>query len=159
MFLVGLTGGISSGKSTVSSMLRELGCPIIDADVVARKGLWILDLAMPKTRTHALMCFLLPPFSKYITVFPAELLTEDIVEMKRRRLPACPTSLTKLGLVWLCSLHYWSGHAEAQACRTFIKTNAWRERQRERAHIMTSVCRWLQGWCCGFVLETERSQK
>lgn len=36
MFLVGLTGGISSGKSTVSSMLRELGCPIIDADLVAR---------------------------------------------------------------------------------------------------------------------------
>lgn len=38
MYLVGLTGGIASGKSTVSSMLRELGCPIIDADVVARKG-------------------------------------------------------------------------------------------------------------------------
>ena len=38
MFLVGLTGGIASGKSTVSSILRELGCPIIDADVVARKG-------------------------------------------------------------------------------------------------------------------------
>uniref|UniRef100_A0A3B5L619 Dephospho-CoA kinase domain-containing protein n=1 Tax=Xiphophorus couchianus TaxID=32473 RepID=A0A3B5L619_9TELE len=37
MFLVGLTGGIASGKSAVSSMLRELGCPIIDADVVARK--------------------------------------------------------------------------------------------------------------------------
>ncbi|KAL0984431.1 hypothetical protein UPYG_G00141400 [Umbra pygmaea] len=37
MFLVGLTGGIASGKSTVSSLLRELGCPIIDADVVARK--------------------------------------------------------------------------------------------------------------------------
>ncbi|XP_010899517.1 dephospho-CoA kinase domain-containing protein [Esox lucius] len=37
MFLVGLTGGIASGKSTVSSLLRELGCPIIDADVVARQ--------------------------------------------------------------------------------------------------------------------------
>ncbi|KAM6951081.1 dephospho-CoA kinase domain-containing protein [Aplochiton taeniatus] len=37
MFLVGLTGGISSGKSTVSSLLRELGSPLIDADVVARK--------------------------------------------------------------------------------------------------------------------------
>ncbi|KPP67091.1 Dephospho-CoA kinase domain-containing protein-like [Scleropages formosus] len=37
MFLVGLTGGIASGKSTVSSMLRELGCPVIDADVVARQ--------------------------------------------------------------------------------------------------------------------------
>lgn len=41
MYLVGLTGGIASGKSTVSSMLRELGCPIIDADVVARKGRWL----------------------------------------------------------------------------------------------------------------------
>jgi len=39
MFLVGLTGGIASGKSAVSSMLRELGCPIIDADVVARRGM------------------------------------------------------------------------------------------------------------------------
>lgn len=38
MFLVGLTGGIASGKSTVSSQLKELGCPVIDADVVARKG-------------------------------------------------------------------------------------------------------------------------
>ncbi|KAL2078316.1 hypothetical protein ACEWY4_026001 [Coilia grayii] len=37
MFLVGLTGGIASGKSSVSSILRELGCPIIDADVVARQ--------------------------------------------------------------------------------------------------------------------------
>lgn len=38
MFLVGLTGGIASGKSSVSSMLKELDCPIIDADVAARKG-------------------------------------------------------------------------------------------------------------------------
>ncbi|XP_066539476.1 dephospho-CoA kinase domain-containing protein [Hoplias malabaricus] len=37
MFLVGLTGGIASGKSTVSSQLRELGCPVVDADAVARK--------------------------------------------------------------------------------------------------------------------------
>ncbi|KAI7792898.1 dephospho-CoA kinase domain-containing protein isoform X1 [Triplophysa rosa] len=37
MFLVGLTGGIASGKSTVSSQLKELGCPVIDADVVAQK--------------------------------------------------------------------------------------------------------------------------
>lgn len=37
MFLVGLTGGIASGKSTVSAMLRELGCPVIDADLIARQ--------------------------------------------------------------------------------------------------------------------------
>ena len=35
--LVGLTGGIATGKSTVSAMLRRLGCVIIDADVLARE--------------------------------------------------------------------------------------------------------------------------
>ena len=33
---VGLTGGIASGKSTVSAMLRELGAVVIDADQLAR---------------------------------------------------------------------------------------------------------------------------
>jgi len=36
MRTVGLTGGIGSGKSTVSAMLRELGATVIDADQVAR---------------------------------------------------------------------------------------------------------------------------
>ncbi len=35
--LVGLTGGIASGKSTVSRQLAELGCVVIDADVLARE--------------------------------------------------------------------------------------------------------------------------
>jgi dephospho-CoA kinase len=35
--LVGLTGGIATGKSTVSGMLRDLGCVVIDADVLARE--------------------------------------------------------------------------------------------------------------------------
>lgn len=34
---VGLTGGIASGKSTVSAMLAELGATIIDGDVLARE--------------------------------------------------------------------------------------------------------------------------
>lgn len=34
---VGLTGGIASGKSTVSGILRELGAVIIDADALARE--------------------------------------------------------------------------------------------------------------------------
>ena len=38
MFLVGLTGGIATGKSTVSQMLVDLGCPLLDADLVAREG-------------------------------------------------------------------------------------------------------------------------
>lgn len=35
--IIGLTGGIASGKSTVSAMLREFGIPVIDADVIARE--------------------------------------------------------------------------------------------------------------------------
>ena len=35
--LVGLTGGIATGKSTVSDILRGLGCVIIDADRLARE--------------------------------------------------------------------------------------------------------------------------
>lgn len=37
MFLVGLTGGIASGKSTVSAMLERLGAEVIDADLIARE--------------------------------------------------------------------------------------------------------------------------
>ena len=37
VYQVGLTGGIASGKSTVSSMLAEKGAVIIDADLVARE--------------------------------------------------------------------------------------------------------------------------
>ncbi|WP_067932148.1 dephospho-CoA kinase [Alicyclobacillus kakegawensis] len=35
--IVGLTGGIATGKSTVSNMLRELGAYVVDADVWARR--------------------------------------------------------------------------------------------------------------------------
>ena len=34
---VGLTGGIASGKSTVSAILAELGAVVIDADAIARE--------------------------------------------------------------------------------------------------------------------------
>ncbi|PIC65264.1 dephospho-CoA kinase [Sporosarcina sp. P13] len=35
--IIGLTGSIASGKSTVATMLREKGYPIVDADVIARQ--------------------------------------------------------------------------------------------------------------------------
>jgi len=36
LLIAGLTGGIATGKSTVSSILREAGAIIIDADTIAR---------------------------------------------------------------------------------------------------------------------------
>ncbi|KNB73377.1 dephospho-CoA kinase [Brevibacillus reuszeri] len=35
--ILGLTGGIATGKSTVTAMLRERGIPVIDADQIARE--------------------------------------------------------------------------------------------------------------------------
>lgn len=36
-YIVGLTGGIGSGKSTVANLFAELGVPLVDADIVARE--------------------------------------------------------------------------------------------------------------------------
>jgi dephospho-CoA kinase len=38
MIKVALTGGVASGKSTVASLLREAGLPVIDSDMVARQA-------------------------------------------------------------------------------------------------------------------------
>ncbi len=37
MRVIGITGGIASGKSTVTNILREYGYVVIDADVIARE--------------------------------------------------------------------------------------------------------------------------
>ncbi|GAB4855035.1 hypothetical protein Ancab_023621 [Ancistrocladus abbreviatus] len=39
MRIVGLTGGIASGKSTVSNHFKASGIPVVDADIVARDAL------------------------------------------------------------------------------------------------------------------------
>lgn len=37
MFVIGLTGGIATGKSNVSSFLEQKGAAVIDADILARE--------------------------------------------------------------------------------------------------------------------------
>ncbi|GHV98013.1 dephospho-CoA kinase [Lactobacillus nasalidis] len=36
-FYLGLTGGIATGKSTASRLLREMGCQVIDSDLIAHQ--------------------------------------------------------------------------------------------------------------------------
>jgi dephospho-CoA kinase len=48
--LVGLTGGLATGKSTVSDILRRLGCIVLDADVLARE---VVEPGQPALATIA----------------------------------------------------------------------------------------------------------
>uniref|UniRef100_A0A8C4Q444 Dephospho-CoA kinase domain-containing protein n=1 Tax=Eptatretus burgeri TaxID=7764 RepID=A0A8C4Q444_EPTBU len=61
MFLVGLTGGIASGKTAVATMFRNLGCVIVDADNIARQ---VVHRGQPALR-------------KIVQCFGHEVLAED----------------------------------------------------------------------------------
>ena len=37
VFVIALTGGVASGKTTVSDLFAELGVPVIDTDIIARE--------------------------------------------------------------------------------------------------------------------------
>ncbi|ABS23488.1 dephospho-CoA kinase [Bacillus cytotoxicus] len=67
--VIGLTGGIASGKSTVSQMLRECNIPVIDADIVARE---VVEQGKPA-------------YNKIVEVFGKEILQED-GELNRQKL-------------------------------------------------------------------------
>lgn len=60
-FILGLTGGISSGKSAVSQCFKEKGIPVVDADAIAR------EVVKPRT----------PGLSKIIAHFGSSILTEE----------------------------------------------------------------------------------
>ena len=60
-YVVGLTGGIGSGKSTVGAMLAERGAKIIDADAIVH------ELQRPGTEV----------FDKMIEAFGTEILNSD----------------------------------------------------------------------------------
>lgn len=61
MYVIGLTGGIACGKSTVSKILMKLGAVIIDADEVAHK------LALPHQ----------PLWQKFVEHFGEAILLDD----------------------------------------------------------------------------------
>lgn len=61
MLVIGLTGGIGSGKTAVGDLFAKLGVPVIDADVIAR------ELTEPNQ----------PALVDIIDHFPQEILLED----------------------------------------------------------------------------------
>lgn len=50
MRIIGLTGGIACGKSTISQTLRELGAAIVDGDVLSRELTAPGGIALPAIR-------------------------------------------------------------------------------------------------------------
>lgn len=52
MIKIGLTGGIGTGKSTVSSMIKDAGFKIIDADLIARDVLVKYPEILEKVRAQ-----------------------------------------------------------------------------------------------------------
>ena len=69
MRIIGVTGGIGAGKSTVSKMFSQLGADIVDADEIAR--------AVTKKEGRA--------FSEIISFFGKEILSES-GEIDRKKL-------------------------------------------------------------------------
>jgi len=51
-YIVALSGGIASGKSTVANLFAEQGVPIVDADVIAKKVVEKGSLALKHIEQH-----------------------------------------------------------------------------------------------------------
>lgn len=51
-WILGLTGGIGSGKSAISAMFEELGIQVVDADIVAREVVEPGSVGLTKITAH-----------------------------------------------------------------------------------------------------------
>jgi len=109
MLVVGLTGGIGSGKSSVSQILASHGIPIVDADVLARR------VVEPTTSVHA----------QIVATFGSEVLLRDgsrgldrkklgeVVfndERKRKLLNAIVHPAVRREMIWDVARYWLTGH-------------------------------------------------
>ncbi|KAK7693928.1 hypothetical protein QCA50_003502 [Cerrena zonata] len=106
MLVVGLTGGIATGKSTVSTLLKSYKIPVVDADVIAR------EVVLPGTSTLA----------KIVKTFGEDVLQPDgtldrpklgsIVfsdESKRKQLNAIVHPAVRKKMFWEVMRYWWRG--------------------------------------------------
>ncbi|KZV92877.1 CoaE-domain-containing protein [Exidia glandulosa HHB12029] len=124
MLVVGLTGGIATGKSTVSTQLKGLGFPVVDADVLARK------VVEPGT----------PALRRIVSTFGAGVLQSDgtldrkalgeIIfrdEAKRRALNAIVHPAVRRAMLWEIVQAWLRGH---RVCIVdvplLVESNLWR---------------------------------
>ncbi|KAI8430686.1 hypothetical protein MSG28_000878 [Choristoneura fumiferana] len=107
MFIVGLTGGLATGKSTVLSIFRENGVAVIDADEVARK---VLD---PGTKAWKELKEyfgdeVLNPDGRVNRAKLGEIIFDDIE--KRRKLNAITHPRIQSAMIKMAVSYFFSGH-------------------------------------------------
>ena len=90
MLVIGLTGGIATGKTTVSQILKELGAELLDADRVGHEAY------LPDTVTY----------NDVVATFGRDIVREDR-QIDRAKLGALvfsdPANMQKLtGIMWPC---------------------------------------------------------
>ncbi|XP_028169984.1 dephospho-CoA kinase domain-containing protein-like [Ostrinia furnacalis] len=107
MFIVGLTGGLATGKSTVLSIFREHGVAVIDADEVARKVLEPGTKAWKELREYfgdEVLCV----DGKVNRVRLGEIVFDDID--KRKKLNAITHPRIQSAMMKMAVSYFFSGH-------------------------------------------------
>lgn len=107
MFIVGLTGGLATGKSTVLSIFRDNGIAVIDADEVARKVLEPGTKAWQELRAYFGTEVLLPD-GKVNRLTLGEIVFDDIE--KRRKLNAITHPRIQSAMMKMAISYFFSGH-------------------------------------------------
>jgi dephospho-CoA kinase len=103
MLIVGLTGGIASGKSTISAFYQQKGIPVIDADILARQ------VVEPGRRAYKKI---IKEFGEQVKNQDGTLNREKLGSIifqdaaKRRLLNQCTHPFIRLETIWLL-VKYW----------------------------------------------------
>ncbi|XP_066598746.1 dephospho-CoA kinase domain-containing protein isoform X2 [Prorops nasuta] len=108
MFLVGITGGIATGKSSVANIFRENGIPVIDADAIARRVVEPGKPAWHKLKKEFGSEFFLDD-QRINRVKLSDLIFNDIE--KRKKLNAITHPFIYREIYWQTFKYFLQGHA------------------------------------------------